>query len=263
MPDLDIVEYYDRVIFDALHRAYWGRLEFYNVGLWSATTPNQMDACINLVDRVLSSSSSPSRVLDVGCGLGATTQQARQRWPLADVHGVNISPIQIEHCRQNISGCHFHAMDATKLDFPDESFDLVFSIEAAFHFNTRHDFFKEALRILKPGGILALADIIVEDNQYADRLYLWDVKAANCLDNLQAYAEVLKSTGFDSIKLEDITSNSWMTWCTSIEKWLLSQSDNQIITKKQKDAWQMSLPLLRKVVRHYLIAIAEKPIQVS
>lgn len=263
MPSPDIIEHYDGIIFDPLHRAYWGDIEFFNVGFWSATTPNQMAACINLVDRLLSASSSPKRVLDVGCGLGATTQQARRRWPLADVHGVNISPIQIEHCRQNVSGCRFYAMDATRLDFPDESFDFVFSVEAAFHFNTRHDFFKEASRILKPGGILALADIIVEDNQYADSLYLWDVKAANYVADLQAYAEDLKSTGFDSVKLDDITSSSWMAWCAAIEKWLLSQAEDHIFTKKRKDDWQVSLPLLRKVVRHYLIAIAEKPILAS
>ena len=261
IPGPNIVEYYDGVIRDPLHRAYWGQREFYNVGLWSAATPNQTAACVNLLDRLLSASDSPRAVLDVGCGLGATTHFARQRWPDAVIHGVNLSAAQIDHCRKHVADCDFHVMDAARLDFPDESFDFVFSVEAAFHFNTRRDFFREAFRVLRPGSTLALSDIIVADGPHARWIYLWDVQDANAVADVAAYKELLESVGFASVDVEDVTSRSWLAWCDAMEQWLFSQAENDVVTKKRKDDWRASLPLLREAVRHYLTVRATKPLR--
>ena len=40
-------------------------------------------------------------------------------------------------------------MDATELDFRDNSFDSIICVEAAFHFDTREKFVREAYRVLK------------------------------------------------------------------------------------------------------------------
>ena len=49
------------------------------------------------------------------------------------------------------------------LDFPKPQFDAVICVEAAFHFNTRDIFLREALRILKPRGSLVLSDMLFRE----------------------------------------------------------------------------------------------------
>jgi ubiquinone/menaquinone biosynthesis C-methylase UbiE len=84
--------------------------------------------------------------------LGATTQAIKTKWESTTVTGINISAMQVEHALKNAPTCQFHQMDATQLTFPDDSFDLILCVEAAFHFDTRKDFLREAFRTLKKRG---------------------------------------------------------------------------------------------------------------
>lgn len=101
-----------------------------------------------------------SRVLDVGCGIGGSARILARDYGL-DVLGISISPGQIrraqELTRQGLS-CRFAVMDALALELPDASFDAVWSVEAGPHMPDKQRYADELLRVLKPGGRLAVAD---------------------------------------------------------------------------------------------------------
>ena len=101
-----------------------------------------------------------SRVLDVGCGIGGSARILARDYGL-DVLGISISPGQIRRAQeltpQGLS-CRFAVMDALALELPDASFDSVWSVEAGPHMPDKQRYADELLRVLKPGGRLAVAD---------------------------------------------------------------------------------------------------------
>ena len=102
----------------------------------------------------------PKAILDVGCTIGHNTLPWKWTYPQADVHAVDVAaPGLIYGATRALlqdAPVHFHQMNAEQLDFPDNSFDLVFSSMFLHELSakTRVAFFREAHRLLRPGGLL-------------------------------------------------------------------------------------------------------------
>jgi ubiquinone/menaquinone biosynthesis C-methylase UbiE len=85
------------------------------------------------------------RALDVGTGTGAGARTIRERFPTADIVGLDVSPAMIAEARRLVPDATFVEGDAAKLPFDDASFDL------ATHSNMI-PFLDETARVLRPGG---------------------------------------------------------------------------------------------------------------
>jgi malonyl-CoA O-methyltransferase len=83
--------------------------------------------------------------LDVGTGTGAGARTIRERFPTAEVVGVDVSPAMVAEARRLVPDATFVEGDAAKLPFGDASFDL------AAHSNMI-PFLDETARVLRPGG---------------------------------------------------------------------------------------------------------------
>jgi ubiquinone/menaquinone biosynthesis C-methylase UbiE len=254
----DFVSQYDEMIFSCLERKYYFQKDFFNVGYWLEDTLNQQEACENLVDKLLEFiSDKKGKILDVGCGLGATTNHLLKYYPATNVVGINISQKQVERCRLNVPSCTFMVMNAVQMEFEDNSFDNIISVEAAFHFDTRNEFLQEAWRVLKPGGNLVLADIIFESTQWVGE---WLVPLKNNLKNMEEYKNTYLQTGFKQVELIDVTNQSWGEYCRRMMSWLQEQfSEKKVDEPTFRQYMTVYDGMLNSSVKHYLLASAKKP----
>jgi ubiquinone/menaquinone biosynthesis C-methylase UbiE len=92
-----------------------------------------------------------SRVLDVGCGTGNYAAALHQATSCR-VYGVDPSANMLAHARQATAWDALLKGRAEQLPFADDAFDLVMTTDVIHHIADRDAYFREAARLLRPGG---------------------------------------------------------------------------------------------------------------
>src|SRR5215471_8355078 len=200
-----MVRMYDRALINGDYRHYFEDSGFYNFGYWDERSTTQREASEALVDRLLDRiPTKRGRILDVACGPGGTTRRLMRNFAPEMISAINLSDAQLVEARRRAPGCAFHRMDATRMNFPGEHFDAVICVEAAFHFDTRDVFFREALRVLKPGGSLVLSDMLFRDVLRPLGRYE-QVPPANFAADIASYRHRFETAGFEAVDVQDAT----------------------------------------------------------
>lgn len=97
----------------------------------------------------------PSRIIDIGCGPGNSTRLLAERWPGADITGIDSSEAMIEKARSDFSQRTWLVRDAGGGLGDLGEFDLVFS-NAALHWVPDHERTLPGLfALVRPGGLFA------------------------------------------------------------------------------------------------------------
>lgn len=104
--------------------------------------PDSFDPYRAALDRV---DGEVHRALDVGTGTGNGAGILRERFPDAEVIGVDVAPAMLAEARRLVPGVEFVQGDAANLPFEDDSFDVV------AHANMI-PFLDEVARVTRPGG---------------------------------------------------------------------------------------------------------------
>jgi MPBQ/MSBQ methyltransferase len=158
------------------------------------------------------------RLLDLGCGLGATLRSFARRLPHARLLGLTKVPWQVEHaCALNeAAGCGERVRviegdyEATAL--PHSSYDGMYALESSCHAHgaDKGALLAEAHRLLRPGGRLVVADGFLANSRFASalqqRIYrkLCECWVIEELAQLHLFIARLELLGFTDIAVEHL-----------------------------------------------------------
>lgn len=140
------------------------------------------------------------KVLDMACGTGDVSIALRRKG--LDVVGADISENMLALARKKAPGIDFRYGDASELPFADESFDAVTIAFGIRNFDKRAQCIRELHRVLKDGGMLAIAEFSIPRNRLWRGIYTLYFKnilpAVGRLISKQAYAySYLPESSFD------------------------------------------------------------------
>ena len=189
---------------------------YLNFGLWERSACDYVQAAEALVHRLAhwAGIDAGSELLDVACGTGSQDVYLTQRFSPRQIVGLDATWQHVLAARQRAAlhavtdRLRFQHGSATALPFRNNRFTHVLGIEGPIHFDPRTRFFSEALRVLRPGGTLALADfaLVRAANTASDRLYVglarlgWKIPVANC-QTIESYRRGLRAAGFSRVEI--------------------------------------------------------------
>jgi len=189
----------------------WG-----NLGYW-AETKHYPTACRALAHQVGQELQSSDQVLDVGIGAGQQLIEWQQHFGVKSITGIELSPRHFRFAQQRIQHHNIQAtlynINANDItNWHADQFDRVISLDSAYHYRTRQAFFHAANHVLRPDGVLSLADMYLSDD-----ISSWGYQALRAVtpfasipkDNLMResdYFNALQQSGFKHIQIRDVTS---------------------------------------------------------
>lgn len=110
---------------------------------------------------------SGKSILEIGCGSGYGTKLVLKKCQPEFIHAIDLDERMIVLARERISHpkINFQVMDASKLDFPDNTFDAIVDFGIIHHIPNWQDCISEIGRVLKPGGTIHLEELSAESFQ--------------------------------------------------------------------------------------------------
>lgn len=218
-----VAGHYDRL--DRFYRQIWG--EHLHHGLWTHSSFSPEEAARHLVHEVAADAQIEpgTRVCDVGCGYGAPARLWAETYG-AEVTGFTVSEAQhVFAQRQPVEGPtpEYRLQDFLANDLPDESVDVVVGIESLTHIHDPSRVFREAARLLRPGGrLVQCAWMAAPDaspwarnwllNPICEEGRLWGLPTATDLHRWATQA------GLTVERLDDVTVLVRRTWTAVLRR---------------------------------------------
>ncbi|XP_064650852.1 uncharacterized protein LOC135502154 [Lineus longissimus] len=148
------------------------------------------------------------KCLDVGCGLGG------HAFYLAKHHGVEVHGLDLCNNMVNLARKYanerykdarlsFAVEDVTTFEFPDESFDVIYSQGVMPHIQDKLSLFKKFRTWLKPGGRLFITGFTCSSGNHSKAFKDYIAQRRYHILTVEQYAKVLESAGFKTVVAKD------------------------------------------------------------
>lgn len=174
-------------------------------------------------------------VLDVGCGSGGPACQLVADFGLR-VLGITTSPVGVAEATEraaqlDLRDARFELRDGTDNGQPDESFDRVWVLESSHLMREREKLIAECARVLRPGGRVALCDIMrrreipfleVRERR-ADFITLRTAMGDARMETMPFYADAFGAAGLEVDATLDLTESTVPTF----DRWRANASTHE------------------------------------
>lgn len=176
-----------------------------------------------------------SKILDVGCGFGGSSIYLSKAYD-SETTGITISQVQVDMATESATKVNanskFLLMDAEDMQFNDP-FDVVWSVESISHYENKEKFFASAIKLLEPGGTLAIIDWFKKDDLSIrdSEKFIQPIEEGMLVElrTMEDYKNIFENNGLHITSFEDISRNCAKTWDISLD----------II--KNKDFWNLAI----------------------
>jgi ubiquinone/menaquinone biosynthesis C-methylase UbiE len=204
-PINDETEEKDKQFIEAAIDGFFGHSGFRNFGYWTVSINDARNACENLMDEIMAFiPEKKGRIVDVCCGLGASTSYLLNYFPAEAITGIATDEKVLEDCRKRAPGINFVKRKLPHLLLPAESHDIVIWVKGSGQLGTRKELIEESYRVLKPGGRLVCLDLLsaeIKDGGLLEKMR----RKGRLLRSPDEYRNLLVSAGFQRIGLTDVT----------------------------------------------------------
>jgi len=143
-----------------------------------------------------------ARVLDIGSGIGgpSRTLAVERGWR---IDGIDLTPEYVgvaERLTRRVGlgdAVSYRPASATALPFGDATFDGTYMLHVGMNIADKARAFAEVHRVLKPGGVFAIYDVMRESDGACAYPLPWSSSSeTNFIDTVQAYRRLLADAGF-------------------------------------------------------------------
>ncbi|NER25322.1 MAG: class I SAM-dependent methyltransferase [Symploca sp. SIO1C2] len=156
------------------------------------------------------------KVLEVGCGKGFNSRFLAQQYPSSQFVGIDLTPHHVaiaSRKARNLTNLTFQIGNFNSLNFPSQSFELVFACECLCHSDQLAITLAEIFRLLRPGGKLVIFDGYRQaklekfspEIQTITKLTEVSMAIQHGFFEVENFTEVAKNLGFSLEVKEDLT----------------------------------------------------------
>ena len=201
--------YYDGEAISRFYQQCWGG-EDIHIGRYPTGNESLADASADMTRHLLECAGvgEGQTILDIACGYGGTLRTLAQMG--CKVKGIDISQTCVDYAQQanaeaglddriEVAVGDFHNIDSD-----DDAWDAVVCQEAIIHSDNRPRVFAEVSRVLRPGGIFALSDIVTGENAEIPMVEAAFARlGASAGATSNDYQQMARGAGFDIVHAEE------------------------------------------------------------